>query len=119
MVKGHVAMMLPSQVFLLIDPVDMRWGMERLSLHVRNALGHSPCDGTAYGFINRHRSRLKLLLWDGNGVWLCQRRLHQGTFHWPVTGDTTCLLSAEQWRWLIAGVAWQRLCARPPAHWNV
>ena len=112
-------MIRPEQVFLLVDPVDMRWGMQRLSLQVQQILGWSPCDGTAYGFTNRTRSRLKLLLWDGNGVWLCHRRLHQGHFHWPEAGDLSYPMPAEQWRWLIAGVAWRRLCAQPPAHWNV
>lgn len=112
-------MIRPEQVFLLVDPVDMRWGMQRLSLHVQQLLGCSPCDGTAYGFTNRRRSRLKLLLWDGNGVWLCQRRLHQGHFHWPSAEDHCYHMPAEQWRWLISGVVWQRLCAAPQAHWQV
>lgn len=112
-------MMLPEQVFLLIDPVDMRWGIQRLSLQVQNLLGRSPCDGSAYGFTNRDRSRLKLLVWDGNGVWLCQRRLHQGRFQWPTLGDRVYSMSSEQWHWLVSGVAWQRLCAVPHAHWNV
>lgn len=112
-------MIQPEQVYLLVDPVDMRWGMQRLSLLVQQTLGRSPCDGTAYGFTNRSRSRLKLLLWDGNGVWLCQRRLHQGHFHWPAAGDLSYHMPAEQWHWLVAGVAWRRLCAQPPSHWNV
>lgn len=113
------AMIAPEQVFLLIDPVDMRWGIQRLSLHVQQLLGRSPCDGTAYGFTNRDRTRLKLLVWDGNGVWLCQRRLHQGRFYWPVLGDSCYPMSSAQWHWLVAGVAWQRLCAVPQAQWNV
>jgi len=38
-------------------------------------------------FHNRSGNRLKVLLWDGNGVWLCQRRLHQGGFVWPKAND--------------------------------
>lgn len=117
--ESRTVMIQPEQVFLLVDPVDMRWGVERLSLLVQQTLGRSPCDGTAYGFTNRSRSRLKLLLWDGNGVWLCQRRLHSGYFHWPLFGDTTHCMPAEQWHWLVSGVAWQRLCVPPPAHWIV
>lgn len=112
-------MITPEQVFLLIDPVDMRWGIQRLSLLVQHVLGRSPCDGSAYGFCNRDRTRLKLLVWDGNGVWLCQRRLHQGRFHWPAVGDVAHVMPAEQWHWLVSGVAWQRLCAVPQSHWNV
>nr|WP_254899531.1 transposase [Methylomagnum ishizawai] len=49
------------------------------------------------GFISRNKAgtRLKLLVWDGNGVWLCQRRLHRGGF----------ALTPAQWEWLVAGVA--------------
>jgi len=111
--------MVLEQVFLAVDPVDMRWGVERLSCYVQAAIGRSPCDGTAYAFSNRNRTRLKLLVWDGTGVWLCLRRLHAGRFRWPVAGDTVCPLSTEQWQWLIAGVEWQRLNAPPPAHWQV
>jgi transposase len=58
-------------------------------------------------------------VWDGTGVWLAQRRLHRGGFSWPAAGSATVTLSAEQWRWLTAGVDWQRLQARAPAHWRV
>lgn len=117
---GLVAEMIrPEQVFLAVAPVDMRWGMDRLSLLIQQTDGRSPCDGTAYGFTNRTRSRIKLLIWDGTGVWLCHRRLHKGSFRWPNSGDTLFRMSAEQWRWLTTGVDWQRLCAAPSAHWRV
>ncbi|GHD76589.1 hypothetical protein GCM10011419_16170 [Vogesella fluminis] len=80
-------MIRPEQVFLAVEPLDMRWGAERLSQHVQQLVGRSPCDGTAYAFTNRDRTRLKLLIWDGTGVWLCQRRLHAGRFRWPAPGD--------------------------------
>ncbi|WP_217390261.1 IS66 family insertion sequence element accessory protein TnpB [Deefgea piscis] len=76
--QACLALIQPEQIFLLVTPVDMHWSIERLSLLVQQTLGSSPCDGTAYGFTNRSYSRLKLLIWDGNGVWLCQRRLHTG-----------------------------------------
>lgn len=109
----------PTAIWLAIEPVDMRLGVDGLSAHLQASLGRSPCDGTAYAFTNRTRRRLKLLVWDGNGVWLCQRRLHQGHFTWPKAGDTTCSLTQAQWQWLIAGVDWQRLEAPAPAHWHV
>ena len=63
----------PERVYLAVEPVDMRWGIERLSCHIQHAIGRMPCDGSAYAFTNRQRSRLKLLIWDATGVWLCQR----------------------------------------------
>jgi transposase len=112
-------MIQPEQVFLHASPVDMRWSMDRLSLLIQQIDGRSPCDGTAYGFTNRNHSRLKLLIWDGTGVWLCHRRLHKGRFRWPNPDDTLFRMSAEQWHWLITGVDWQRLCAKPADIWRV
>jgi transposase len=112
-------MILPEHVHLAIEAVDMRWGADRLSLCVQHSLGKSPCDGTVYVFSNRRRTRLKLLVWDGTGVWLCQRRLHRGAFVWPTAQDATCRLAAEQSRWLITGVDWQRLSCNAHKNWHV
>ena len=82
----------------------MRRGLDGLSAIVQQSLGHSPCAGSAFVFRNRAGNRLRLLLWDGNGVWLCQRRLHQGGFIWPRVGDAVFAMTQAQWQWLIAGV---------------
>jgi transposase len=54
-----------------------------LSALAQQTLEQKPCDGSAFVFRNASGNRIKVLLWDGNGVWLCQRRLHQGHFIWP------------------------------------
>ena len=59
----------PHQVWLAVEPVDMRLGIDGLSLLVQEALGKAPCNGNAYAFRNRRQNRLKLLIWDGAGVW--------------------------------------------------
>ena len=112
-------MIRPEQVWLAVEPVDMRRGIDGLSLKIQQALGRSPCDGTAYAFRNRSGNRIKLLVWDGTGVWVCVRRLHQGHFTWPQSDAATCTLSPEEWRWLISGIDWRRLQARPSVHWQV
>ena len=109
----------PNQVWLVVEPIDMRAGIDGLSQRIQNTLGRSPCDGSAYAFRNRRLTRLKLLVWDGTGVWLCQRRLHRGHFTWPTSNATTFSLTPAQWGWLTAGVDWQRLSAAAPAHWQV
>ena len=109
----------PTQVWLVIDIIDMRAGIDGLSQRIQTTLGRSPCDGSAYAFRNRRLNRLKLLIWDGTGVWLCCRRLHRGHFTWPPSATTVCTLSAAQWQWLITGVDWQRLDAAPEAQWRV
>lgn len=112
-------MISPTQVWLAVEPVDMRLGIDGLSLRIQESLGCSPCDGSAYAFRNRRHNRLKLLIWDGTGVWLCQRRLHRGHFIWPNAKSPVCTLDHAQWKWLITGVDWQRLEVPPPAHWQV
>ena len=108
-----------GSVCLAVQPVDMRIGIDGLSLRVQQLLGRAPCDGTAYVFCNRRLTRLKLVCWDGNRVWCCQRRLHKGQFTWPNADDTAWELDNAQWQWLIKGVDWQRLAAQPPANWKL
>jgi transposase len=112
-------MIRPDQIWLAVEPVDMRTGIDGLSLKIQQALGCSPCDGTAYAFRNRNGNRIKLLVWDGTGVWLCVRRLHHGRFTWPQGDEVTCTLSAEEWYWLTCGIDWRRLLAKPPPEWRV
>lgn len=106
-----------GQIWLCVQPVDLRRGIDGLSALVSQALGQSPCAGSAFVFRNGAGNRIKLLLWDGNGVWLCQRRLHQGHFFWPAANVRSFSITEAQWQWLVAGADWQRLSALPPAHW--
>lgn len=108
-----------DRIWLAVEPVDMRLGIDGLSARLQNSLGRAPCDGSVYAFTNRARTRLKLLVWDGTGVWLCQRRLHRGRFVWPQADADVFALSSAQWAWLQSGIEWQRLAAPAPAHWRV
>jgi transposase len=112
-------MIRPTQVWHVVEPVDMRLGIDGLSLTIQQALARSPCDGTAYAFRNRRGTRIKLLIWDGTGVWLCQRRLHRGHFIWPSADTSTFTMTTAQWNWLVTGIDWQRIDAVPSAHWRV
>jgi transposase len=107
---------MPAQVWLVVEPVDMRLGIDGLAARIQQSLRCSPCDGSAYAFRNRRGTRIKLLQWDGTGVWLSQRRLHRGGFVWPLAGERLFTLSQAQWQWLITGVDWQRFEARPMSH---
>jgi transposase len=99
----------PGKIWLMVEPVDMRRGIDGLSVLVEQALQRSPCAGSAFVFCNRTGNRIKVLLWDGTGVWLCQRRLHQGRFVWERSDTGGMELTSSQWEWLIAGVDWRRL----------
>ena len=108
----------PSQVFLAVEPVDIRKGADGLSLLVQESLGKAPTDGSAYAFRNRAGNRIKLLIWDGTGVWLCVRRLHKGRFTWPHSDDTIFPMNQVDWQWLTTGVDWRRLTSVPQATWR-
>ena len=97
-----------DQIWLAVDPVDMRSGMDRLLARVVEVFGASQ-PYHAYVFANRRGTRLKVLVCDGFGIWLAVRRLHQGSVHWPGPGETQIELTAEQARALVIGLPWQRL----------
>ena len=118
--EEFMKMVLPAEVWLSLAPVDMRLGIDGLSRQIQAVLGKSPCDGSAYAFCNKRGNRIKLLIWDGTGVWLSQRRLHTGRFNWPREDDQDLYtVDTDQWQWLTCGVDWQRLSAKPKAHWQV
>lgn len=101
--------------YLVSAPIDLRCGMDRLLVKVQLVALNEVQEGGAYIFRNRSGTRIKVLLCDGTGVWLCTRRLHQGQFIWPRAGEEVCVLSAEQFEWLCMGVDWQRLSTKPLA----
>lgn len=110
--------MMAETIWLAVEPIDMRLGIEGLCAKVGQSLGKHPCDGAAYVFRNRRTTRIKVLIWDHTGVWLCQRRLHQGSFVWPTAETPAFNLTREQWNWLITGVDWQRLSPQQPQNWR-
>jgi transposase len=66
-------MISPDQLYCMVEPIDLQRGMEGLPQWIQQSLGKTPCDGTAYAFHNRAKTRLKLLIWDGTDVWCRQR----------------------------------------------
>jgi len=71
-----------SRIFLAIQPVDFRKGIDGLGAVCRQVLGDNPLEGAIYVFRNRSNTALKLLLYDGQGYWLLMKRLSQGRFTW-------------------------------------
>lgn len=102
-------MLSPTGWYVAVAPIDLRCGIDRLLVKVQAELGRDVRDGGAYVFRNRSATRIKLLCVDAQGVWLCVRRLHEGSFVWPRANDALCALTVDQFRWLSAGVDWQRL----------
>ncbi len=71
------------KVFVALDPCDMRKSFNGLHALVTERLAEDPRDGALFVFSNRRRTRLKILCWDGTGLWVLTKRLEQGTFSWP------------------------------------
>ncbi len=60
----------PGKIWLAVEPVDMRRGIDGLSTVVQQSLEHASCAGSAFLFFNRASNRIKVLLRNGTGVWL-------------------------------------------------
>jgi transposase len=70
-----------------IEPVDFRRGIDGLARTAQADLGQDPFSGAVYIFRNRRATAIKVLVYDGQGFWLCQKRLSRGRFRrWPTGG---------------------------------
>jgi transposase len=99
-------------VWLAVEPMDMRAGTETALARVVRVFGEARAHH-AYLFINRRTNRIKLLVHDGIGIWLCARRLHQGRFSWVSPGSEARLkISNEQLQALVIGLPWCRIDAQ-------
>lgn len=86
------------KVFVALEPCDMRRGFNGLHALVTERLGEDPRGGALFVFSNRRHTRLKILYWDGTGLWVLNKRLEAGTFFWPrhVEPQTTKLSLTPQ-----------------------
>jgi transposase len=86
-----------SRIFLATQPVDFRKGIDGLAAVCRKVLGEQPLSGAVFVFRNRSGTALKILFYDGQGFWLCTKRLSQGRFHWwPHSEGPSSRLSARE-----------------------
>lgn len=116
------------RVMVAIDPVDFRCGIDGLSRVCRAVLSEDPMTGTMFAFRSRAAKSIKLLCYDGQGFWLCQKRLSAGKFrYWPTAEDganpASRLLLAHEFHALIwggnpslahAAPMWRRISIDPP-----
>ena len=96
------------RLFLARAVTDMRRSYDTLSAMVSGQLGRDPLSGDAFIFVGKDRRRLEVLFWDGDGFWLCAKRLARGTFALPspsAARDATeaMELDAAQWALLLVG----------------
>lgn len=104
---------LSTKIYLGVEPVDMRKGFDGLFGLVRDQLGYDPLSGHLFLFSNRSRTRLKALVWDGSGLWVCSKRLERGRFRWPECGDASSIaMRSEELAMLLNGLDLKEATAR-------
>jgi transposase len=102
------------RVLVAVAPVDFRCGIDGLAQRVRQVLAEEPMSGAVFVFRNRRGTAIRLLAYDGQGFWLCHKRLSQGRFrHWPTTGQPGQRLAAQELAVLLAGGDWAAAAGAP------
>ena len=93
----------------------MRKGFEGLYGLARDRLQCQPLSGHVFLFCNGQRNRLKLLVWDGSGLWICAKKLSKGRFRWPQPrgGELKVVLSQEELAMLLGGIDLSQARHRP------
>ena len=95
-----------TRIYLAPGATDMRKNFNGLYGLVRYHLGCDPESGHVFLFANARRNRLKLLVYDGSGLWVCSKKLDGGRFRWPGTDSTVnkIVLSHEELTLLLGGI---------------
>jgi transposase len=108
---------LATKIYLGVEAVDMRKGFDGLFGLVRDHLGQDPLSGHLFLFSNRTHTRLKALVWDGSGLWICAKRLERGRFHWPVATaqQRSVVMKPEELAMLLNGLDLTQ--AQPRKNW--
>jgi transposase len=101
-----------TRVFVALDPVDMRKSFNGLYATVQSVLIADPLSGHLFVFTNRLKNRVKVIYWDGSGLWVCAKRLERGTFGWPIGEGASVMLRPEELQLLLHGLE-----AQPRRRW--
>ena len=101
-----------TRIFVALEPVDMRRSFNGLSAAVQTVLAQDVTSGHVFLFTNRLRNRVKLVYWDGSGLWVCAKRLERGRFGWPTGDGASRTLRPEELTLLLHGLEGQSR-----AHW--
>ena len=95
-----------TRIYLAVGATDLRKGFEGSYGLVRDRLQLEPRSGHLFLFSNQARNRLKILFWDGSGLWVCAKRLERGRFSWPREAQESgrVVLSYEELSLLVGGI---------------
>ena len=91
-------------IFLATGVTDLRRGFTGLYALILEQLAQEPLSGAIFVFCNRRRDTVRLFCYDAGGIWVCAKRLEQGTFRWPGNGTRTVQLTAADLHLLLSGV---------------
>jgi transposase len=103
------------KIYVAIEPCDMRKSFNGLYAAAEEKLGSDPRSGALFVFTNKRRNRLKILYFDGTGLWVLAKRLEQGTFSWPKpsqAGKEKLSLTPEALALLTDGIDMRDGCRR-------
>jgi transposase len=101
--------------YLYAGHTDMRKGFDGLCGIIKSQMSLNALGGSVFIFMNRRRTQVKLLLWEGDGFAIYYKRLEQGTFELPLSSDScsTVSLDARQLQFILQGVSLKRIVYRP------
>ena len=97
------------KIVVASEPVDFRKGLDGLVALVQQQICCDPFAGDLFVFRSRSADRLKIVAWDGSGLFLFYKRLEQGRFTWPPVRQGTMMLTAAQLAMLLEGLDWMRV----------
>ncbi|MBZ5580335.1 MAG: IS66 family insertion sequence element accessory protein TnpB [Acidobacteriia bacterium] len=96
---------LATKIYIAVETIDMRKGFEGLHGLVRDHLGEDPLSEHLFLFTNKTKTRLKALVWDGSGLWVCAKRLEKGRFRWPESDNVRSVtMRTEELAMLVNGL---------------
>ena len=98
------AMGAATRIYVATGATDMRKGFCGLEGLIRERLDSDPTSGHIFLFSNSRRNRLKLVFFDGSGLWVCSKRLELGRLRWPEGSSNKVQLSHEQFALLVGGI---------------
>ena len=104
------------RIFLCRSAIDMRKGFDGLHGVVLEVLRQDPLSGDLFVFLNKRRDRVKLLIWEGDGMPIVYKRLERGTFRPPAAGGDCVTLSPAQLSLLLGGIDLMQTRQRPRYH---
>jgi len=95
-----------TRIYVATGATDMRKGFDGLYGLIRDRLRCDPESGHVFLFTNARRNRLKVVFFDGSGLWVCAKRMESGRVRWPAadTTATKIVLSHEELALLIGGI---------------